>query len=346
MASITIDDVAALAGVSIKTVSRVMNREPHVRPATRDRVLAAVAELNYRPNVSARALAGSRSYLLGLFFGDSGPSYNGLVEQGAMSACRDAGYYLVVERLQETGPALLQRLADFQTTIRSDGVILPPPLCDRAELLDALDASGAPYVRIAPTTDLDRAPRVWMDDRQAAYEMTVRLQTLGHRDIGFITGPAGHFAAALRLEGFGQAMADAGLPVRPGRVQPGDFTFLSGQQSGERLLADAADRPTAVFAGNDDMALGVMAVANRLRLDVPSDLTVAGFDDSPAAQVVWPQLTTVRQPVAEMARVATELLIGAGKREEGPPPALRMDFELVVRQSSGNPAAASGISTG
>ncbi len=338
MASITIDDVAALAGVSIKTVSRVMNREPHVRAATREKVMAAVAQLNYRPNVSARALAGSRSYLLGLFFGDSGPGYNGLVEQGAMKACRDAGYYLVVEQLKETGGALRDRLADFQATIRSDGLILPPPLCDRSELLDALDAAGAPYVRIAPTVDLDRAPRVYMDDHQAAYEMTAWLQGLGHRDIGFIAGPDGHLAAARRREGFEAAMADAALPVAPERVQTGDFTFLSGQAAGERLL-DGPRRPTAIFAGNDDMALGVLAVANRLRLDVPGDLTVTGFDDSPAAQVVWPQLTTIRQPVAEMARVATELLIGAGRAEPREAQARKMDFELIVRRSSAPPRA-------
>lgn len=333
MASITIDDVAALAGVSIKTVSRVLNHEPHVRADTRERVLAAVETLNYRPNVSARALAGSRSYLLGLFFDNSSPGYNGQIEQGAMSACRNSGYYLVVEQLQEAGAALQRRLAAFQATIRTDGVILPPPLCDRAEVLEALDAAGVRYVRIAPTTDLDRSPYVYMDDRRAAYEMTVHLQGLGHRDIAFITGPADHYAAGHRLEGFSQAMADAGLTVRPGRVQQGDFSFLSGRDCGERLL-EGEDRPTAVFAGNDDMALGVMAVANRLHIDIPAEMTLVGFDDSPSAQVVWPQLTTVRQPTAEMARVATELLIGAA-RNDGEPTARLMDFDIVVRQSSG-----------
>lgn len=335
MASITIDDVAHRAGVSIKTVSRVLNREPHVRPATREKVLAAVETLKYRPNASARALAGSRSYLLGLFFDNPSPGYNGQIEQGAMSACRNGGYYLIVEHLPETGAALRERVAAFHDTVRMDGVILTPPLCDRTELLDALQAEGVPCVRVAPTIDLDRAPYVYMDDRRAAYEMTAYLQSLGHRDIAFISGPADHRAAGHRREGFEQAMADAGLAIAPGMIQEGAFSFLSGWACGERLL-EGARRPTAIFAGNDDMALGVMAVANRLHIDIPGAVTLAGFDDSPGAQVVWPQLTTVRQPVAEMARVATEMLIGAGDDIDASN-CRQMDFEIVVRQSSGPP---------
>ncbi|MDB5471627.1 MAG: transcriptional regulator [Caulobacter sp.] len=336
MAAITIDDVASLAGVSIKTVSRVLNHEPHVRAATRERVLAAVDSLKYRPNVSARALAGSRSYLMALFFDNPSPGYVHQIETGAMGACRNSGYYLIVEEMLESGVELERRVAAFNSTVRMDGVILPPPLCDRTELLAALDAEKVPYVRIAPTTHLDRAPYVFMDDRQAAYEMTTYLQSLGHRDIAFIAGPPDHTAAARRLEGFRDAMEQAGLPVGPDRVQNGAFSFLSGAECGELLLT-AADRPSAIFAGNDDMALGVMAVANRLHIDIPGTVTLAGFDDSPGAQVVWPQLTTVRQPVADMAREATELLIAAGRGDVGPK-ARRLDFEIIVRQSSGPPA--------
>jgi LacI family transcriptional regulator len=335
LASITIDDVADLAGVSIKTVSRVLNHEPHVRAQTRERVLAAVESLNYRPNVSARALAGARSYLLVLFFDNPSPGYNGQIEQGAMSACRNSGYYLIVEQMEETGAALQKRVSAFLSTVRMDGVILPPPLCDRLELLSALDSERVPYVRIAPTTNLERAPYVYMDDRRAAYEMTVYLQSLGHRDIAFIAGPSDHHAAARRREGFDQAMSDAGLTVRPDRVQQGAFSFRSGWECGERLL-EPADRPTAIFAGNDDMALGVMAVANRLHIDVPGVVTLVGFDDSPSAQVVWPQLTTVRQPVADMAQVATEMLIGS-PRDDGGSKARMMEFAVMVRQSSAPP---------
>jgi LacI family transcriptional regulator len=336
--AVTIDDVAELAGVSIKTVSRVLNQEPHVRESTRERVLAAAKELDYTPNISARALAGSRSYLIGLYYDNPSPGYVGQIEHGAMTACRRAGYHLIVEEIQETGTPLRDRIAAFQARVRPEGVILTPPLCDLPELLDALDAAGANYVRISPSQDLERSPYVYIDDRRAAEEMTLHLQQLGHRDIAFIQGSPDHLAAARRCEGFRDAMASAGLPVRPEWIQPGRFSFLSGLEAGERLLA-SPDRPTAIFAGNDDMALGVMAVANRLHIEIPSDLALVGFDDSPSAQVVWPQLTTVRQPTADMAAVAAEMLIErkAAARE---PPGRRLDFTLVQRQSSGPPGAA------
>jgi LacI family transcriptional regulator len=335
--TVTIDDVAELAGVSIKTVSRVLNQEPHVRETTRERVLNAAKQLDYTPNVSARALAGARSYLIGLYYDNPSPGYVGQVEQGAMAACRPAGYHLIVEQVQEAGTTLRERIAAFHARVRPEGVILTPPLCDLPEALEALDAAKANYVRIAPSRDLERSPYVYIDDRKAAEEMTLYLQGLGHRDIAFIQGPPDHFAAARRCEGFLDAMASAGLPVRPDWVQPGQFSFRSGSEAGERLLS-SPDRPTAIFAGNDDMALGVMAVANRLQIEMPTGLSVVGFDDSPSAQVVWPQLTTVRQPTAEMAAVAAEMLIGRRSATRGPRVRL-LAFKLVPRQSSGPPPA-------
>ncbi len=177
-----------------------------------------------------------------------------------------------------------------------------------------------------------------MDDRLAAFEMTKHLIGLGHRDIGFIIGHPDHGASHLRHRGFVDAMADSGLTVRPGRVEQGYFSFRSGFEAAERLLS-GEDRPTAIFASNDDMALGVMAVANRLRLNVPETLSVAGFDDTPGAKVVWPQLTTVRQPIAAMAGAAADMLLTGVSWEEGEtPPSRLLDFEVVVRESTG-PAA-------
>jgi LacI family transcriptional regulator len=335
LATVTIDDVAELAGVSIKTVSRVLNREPHVREATRERVEAAAAQLNYTPNVSARALAGSRSYLIGLYYDNPSPGWVGQIEQGAMTACRNAGYHLIVEQLKDEEGALAERVTALQARVRPDGVILTPPLCDNPALLEALEKTGARYVRIAPSWDLQRSAYVHMDDHRAAYEMTTYLQGLGHRDIAFVCGPADHVAAGRRRDGFVDAMKAAGLPVKPGRIQTGAFSFRSGLEAGERLL-NIADRPTAIFAGNDDMALGVMALASRLHIEIPDDLTLVGFDDSPSAQVVWPQLTTVRQPTSEMAATAAEVLIGRALDEGGPRGRL-LDFQLVVRESSGPP---------
>ena len=331
---ITIHDVARLSGVSIKTVSRVLNREPNVKGETRDRVQEAVTRLRYRPNISARSLAGSKAYLIGVFFDNPSPAYVTDVQLGAIARCREEGYHLIVEPLDSTGD-LEAQVTPILTTLRLDGLILTPPVCDNRQLLAVLEAEGVPYVRLSPDRDLDRSAFVRMDDTRAAYEMTAYLIGLGHSDIAFIKGHPDHGAAHLRHEGYVAAMAEHGLSVRDDRVEQGYFSFRSGFEAAERLLA-GADRPTAVFASNDDMALGVMAVANRLGLNVPAALSVAGFDDTPGAKVVWPQLTTVRQPIKAMAAAAADLLLSGAARFEGPiPPSRLLEFELVLRESTG-----------
>jgi LacI family transcriptional regulator len=338
LASITINEVAQAAGVSIKTVSRVLNREPYVRQETRERVLKAVERLRYTPNAAARALAGSRSYLIGLFFDNPSPGYVSQIEFGAMSCCRNTGYHLLVEQLDGAATDVRRRVEALRQTVRMDGVILTPPVCDRPEVLDVLDALSVPYVRIAPATDPDRAPRVFMDDRLAACKMTAQLHALGHRKIAFISGPPTHLAAARREEGFRAAMGIADIPIRPEWVRTGDFSFRSGMEQGQALLA-GPERPTAIFAGNDDMALGVMTVAHRERLAIPDAFSLVGFDDSPSAEVVWPQLTTVRQPVARMAFAAAEMLIERRVHDADAPIALKVDFEIVTRNSTAPVAA-------
>ena len=332
---ITIHDVARQSGVSIKTVSRVLNREPNVKADTRDRVQAAVAALKYRPNISARSLAGSKAYLIGVFFDNPSPGYITDVQLGAIARCREEGYHLIVEPLDSAADNVEDQVGPMLANLRMDGVILTSPVCDHPVVLAALEQEEVPYVRIAPGLDLDRSAWVGMDDRLAAYEMTKHLIGLGHRDIGFIIGHPDHGASHLRHKGFMDAMADAGLAVRPERVEQGHFSFRSGFEAAERLLT-SEDRPTAVFASNDDMALGVMAVANRLRLNVPETLSIAGFDDTPGAKITWPQLTTVRQPIAAMAGAAADMLLTGVSWEEGEaPPSKLLDFELVVRESTG-----------
>jgi LacI family transcriptional regulator len=333
-AKVTIHDVARESGVSIKTVSRVLNREPNVKADTRDRVQAAVAMLSYRPNISARSLAGSKAYLIGVFFDNPSPGYVTDVQLGAIARCRQEGFHLIVEPIDSTAD-VEDQVAPMLGTLRMDGVILTPPLSDHPVVLAALEQEGVAYVRIAPGGDIDRAPWVSMDDRLAAYEMTKHLIGLGHRDIGFIIGHPDHGASHLRHQGFLDAMRDSGLIVRDDRVEQGWFSFRSGFDAAEKLLG-GVDRPTAIFASNDDMALGVMAVANRMRLDLPAQLSVAGFDDTPGAKITWPQLTTVRQPIFAMAGAAADMLMHGVEREEGaPPPSKVLDFELVVRESTG-----------
>jgi LacI family transcriptional regulator len=331
LGAITINDVAALAGVSTKTVSRVLNREPHVRPEVRDRVASAVRSLNYQPNVAARALAGSRAYLLGFCYDNPSPGYVSALQVGAIAACREAGYHLLVEQVDSDPGKGADQVETLLTAVKMDGLILSPPVCDRPEVLDLLERRGVPFVRIAPAGQFDRGAYVFMDDRKAAYDMTARLIALGHRRIGFVLGRLDHSATPLRLQGFTDAMRDAGLQVLPEWIVPGAFSFRSGGGAAERLLS-LPERPTAIFASNDDMALGAMAAASRMGLRLPADLSVAGFDDSPIAQIVWPQLTTIRQPVEAMARAATALLVEGRARE---PVARLLHFELVERGSTG-----------
>jgi LacI family transcriptional regulator len=334
----TIHDVADRAGVSIKTVSRVLNKEPNVRIETREKVLAAAEALRYRPSVSARSLAGSRSFLIALFLDNPSAAYVSDVQRGAVTRCREAGYHLVVEPLDSAARDAGDLVRATMATLRPDGAILSPPVGDRPLILEALTEMRAPYVRMAPDGDIDRAPYVYMDDHQAAYEMTRHLLTLGHRDIGFIIGHPDHGASHQRMDGFMQAMREQGVSVAKERVEQGFFSFQSGYEAAERILGRAS-RPTAVFASNDDMALGVLAVAHRFGLAVPTDLSVAGFDDTPAATTIAPQLTTVRQPTFAMANAAADMLIsGAGERRaNGHPPSRLLPFDIIVRESTAPP---------
>jgi LacI family transcriptional regulator len=335
----TIVDVAREAGVSIKTVSRVLNHEPGVHESTRDQVLKVVEALRYRPKQSARSLAGGRSFLIGLLYYDPSAIFVGSVQQGATVRCRELGYHLVVESLHNDAPDLRQQIDRMVMALRPDGMILTPPLCDNPEVLAALRENGTPCVLMSPERDLRGVPSVRMDDVHAAEEITNLLLSLGHQRIAFIKGPPDQSASAARYQGFVNALRAHGLEPDPELIQPGAFTFESGRDAAHQLLS-RRQRPTAVFASNDDMALGVLAAAQRLGLPVPNELSVAGFDDSPTAALVWPPLTTVRQPVAEMARAAVEMLVMAQRPDASAAPVEDADLhkvlphELVVRDST------------
>ena len=348
MASVTIYDVAARAGVSIKTVSRVMNKEPNVRPAMRDRVLQAANELGYSPNLSARSLAGSRSFVIAVFVdaaltidhwrSERGADYLSRIQLGATLECREAGYHLLIELIDHEGPQVRQEVAALLAALKPDGVILTPPSSDNAVVLELLDKAGTPYVRVGPERAEGLGPRVHMDDVAAAREMTEHLIQLGHKRIGFIVGEPRYGASQARREGYLEAMKAHGLSVAPSWVRQGDFTFQSGLDEAKALLA-LPDRPTAIFASNDDMALGCIAAIAESGLMTPGDVSVAGFDDSPSSRFSRPQLTTVRQPVAEMSSVAARLLIAQARNSEPAerPEDILLPFELIHRASTAPP---------
>ncbi|WP_419828031.1 LacI family DNA-binding transcriptional regulator [Sphingomonas sp.] len=332
----TIKDVALHAGVSAKTVSRVMNREVHVREAVRERVMRAVAELGYRPNAFARSLSSARSYLIGLFFDDPTSGYAVAMQRGALARCRESHYHLVVERLDCAAPDWREELAGSVGALRLDGAILTPPLSQTRAILEVLETAGVPFVCVSPDPMMVlRCGVVDFDEIRAAFEMTERLIALGHRDIGFIEGDPTHASTRARRSGFVNAMAAAGLSIADGRIQPGDFSFRAGLAAGEALLTVGLP-PSAIFASNDDMALGVSVAALKQGLDVPGRLSIAGFDDAPSSRIAWPPITTVRQPVEEMGAAAVDMLIDPiGLRNDVPAPhRTRLTFELVEREST------------
>jgi len=338
MASKTIVDIARAAGVSFKTVSRVINREPRVRKETRERVESVIAKLNYEPNPWARALRSSRTHLVGFICNSATPSYVNRAQASAMETCQSAGYHLLVEEIHKYKSDLKNFVPKFLDSVHLDGVVLLPPVSDYAAVMDGLERAKLPFVRISPYEDLARGLSVRVDDYSAAYRMTAYLRGLGHRAIAFIKGPASHAATHERLRGFLTAMADGGLAVDPSHVVSGAFSTPSGMAACEKLLK-TQPRPTAIFASNDDMAIGVLAAAHRAGLAVPEDVSVAGFDDSPAASSVWPRLTTVRQPIPRLAQVATTMLID--RIESGEPKRPQeLELKLVIRESAGAPAAA------
>jgi LacI family transcriptional regulator len=329
MARKTIDDVAALAGVSIKTVSRVLNDEPSVRPDTRRRVQEAMAALNYQPSLPARSLAGRRSSLLGLVYENPSANYVFAVQSGAIARCRESRLRLFIQSCNGEEERVGEVLAMVAQT-HVDGLVLTAPLSADAKLIEALRLRELPFVLIAPAAPVEGVPAVMMDDRAAAREMTEYLVGLGHRRIGFIAGHPGHPSSRLREQGWREALAAKALD--PEMVEQGFNTAASGCEAAHRLLS-RPDPPTAIFASNDDMAAGVLLAAHERGVQVPAQLSVAGFDDTELASIVWPTLTTVRQPVYEMAYRATDLLIDRIKGGDVPP-VTWLEHGLKIRGST------------
>lgn len=329
----TIKDVSRAAGVSIKTVSRVLNKEKYVRAETRARVEAAVKALKFSPSIAARALAGARSGQITLIYDNHSPYYIHQIQEGVWARCQEQGARLLAQPVDVASPSLAAEVGGLIDETHVDGVILSSPVTDTPAALGELERRGIPFVRISPGTNHALTSSVFMDDVQAADDMTTYLLNLGHRRIGFIIGHPNHMASNQRLFGYRRALDRAGVAFEPGVVRQGAFDFASGSEAAESLLS-LATPPSAIFASNDDMAAGVLAVAHRRGIPVPAALSVAGFDDTPLASIVWPPLTTIHQPVRELAYTAAGLLF----RTETTTEHRRLPHALVVRQSTAAPA--------
>ena len=337
--SVTIQEVADLAKVSAKTVSRVINNEPLVRPDTRARILDAIEQLNYRPNLNARGLASNRSFLVGLFCDRPG-DYLSEFQAGAVERCRESSIHLMVEPWDVESPDIENQLDTLLGQLRLEGVILLPPLSDHPLVLNKLHEASIPIVRIAPKHNVSTTPSIGIDDYAAARQLTAHLVNLGHRRIGFILGRPDHGATEQRYLGFVDEMRAHNIPVDSKLVQTGNFVFADGLICAERMLR-SADPPSAIFASNDDMAAAVISMARKFGLDLPGQLSVTGFDDAPVARMIWPELTTVSQPVAAMARIAADLIIRLEPRRNGWPdriPRHLLDHAMIIRNSTARPA--------
>lgn len=341
----TIKDVAREAGVSAMTVSRVINGKSNVRPATRDKIQKAITKVNYRPNVGARLMGGRRTYQFLMLYNNPNVGWMGELLIGMMNSCRRVGYHLSIEgvgEFEEEKPGAdvsAEEVRELIDRSRVDGIILPPPICFNQSVLDVIDAEGIPCLRMAGTPQGNIKLRVTIDNCAAAYDITNHLIGLGHEDIAIIKGPEPFVASGLRFQGYTQALREQGLEIRDSYIATGNFDVQSGYTCARALLRQK-HRPTAIFASNDEMAAGVLAAAQELKISVPEHLSVAGFDDAPIAHSVWPKLTTIRQPLRAMGEQSVELLERYVRHMDDDTlkeveTVISLDYKLVERQSTG-----------
>jgi len=326
-----IRDVAARAGVAVKTVSRVLNGHPYVSADTKARVDEAMKALDFRPSVAARILSGAKSNQVALIYDNHSPYYMFQIQTGCWDVCRAKGIRLLAQPVDVADPDVGDQVRGLVTETQVDGIILSSPVTDCEPVLRALEAMDIPFVRISPGTNHALTSSVFMDDAQAADDMTTHLINAGHRRIGFIKGHPNHKGSEDRLAGYRRALDRAGIAFDPVLVCDGEFDFDSGVRGGNRLL-DLPEPPTAIFASNDDMAAGVLAVAHDRNIELPTQLSVAGFDDTTLARTVWPPLTTIHQPMAELAQTAAEILIEGGDITHR-----RLPHQLIERASVAPP---------
>ena len=329
----TINDVARLAGVSKKTVSRVINRSPHLKKDTRDKVERAIVDLGYVPNPQARALALRRNFLLCLLHDNPNAQTVLSFQEGVLDTIRETEFALVVRPVDRHSPQMLEDIRHFLERQRPFGALILPPISENDGIAQVCRDLGVGYVRMGSAALDDHRHHVESNDREAVSHAVDYLIELGHSHIGLIAGPEGFRSSVERGGGFLDAMEKSGLAVPTDRIASGGYTFESGLKAADRLL-EVEPRPTAVFASNDEMAAGALHAARIRGLSVPEDLSIIGFDDSAIAAHIWPPLTTVRWPIVSMARSAARKLIYPDEADEAPS---RFISDIVRRGSVGPP---------
>lgn len=310
MSTITINHVADLAGVSITTVSRVINNEPSVRTKTQEKVLAAIKELDYQPNLSARNLGSAKSYVMAYAYDNPNTYYVTGMQNGILEASREQGYGLLIHPCDSSSNNINEELKDLVRRSRIAGLILTPPLSEMESVTKTLEELDVEFVRILSGEKLEGQSdnSIIVNDRKAAYEVTEHLIELGHKHIAFFSGEEGHGSSTERLEGYKMALTQHGIPVNDALIIDGEYSYESGDKRARDLLSSNT-QVTAIFGCNDEIAAGAIHAARLLNISVPSQLSIAGFEDSPYSRQAWPKITTAQQSNSTISHSAAELLI-------------------------------------
>ncbi|WP_137679007.1 LacI family DNA-binding transcriptional regulator [Aurantiacibacter suaedae] len=347
--AVTIKHVAADAGVSLQTVSRVINDGPNVRPEMRQRVQASIEKLGYVPSIAAQRMSGSRSYMI-LALNDrertiadwklrQGTDWVDQMLLGGMLECAKHGFRMIVELVDTHSDHIERELGAAIAALQPDGVILTPPHSENEHLTFLLDREKIPFARIG-----SRGPGpgifLTMDDEGSAREATEHLLALGHKRIGFIAGPEEYSLSNWRIDGWRSALEAVGCDSTH-LCERGDFGFASGLIAAQRLL-DLDDRATAIIASSEQMALATLELARKRGLEVPRDLSLISFDNTPVVRFTHPPLTAVDQPISETTARAVKLLIGASKGDKLPEETIVVSGKLETRGSTAPPPAPVG----
>jgi LacI family transcriptional regulator len=313
---LTINDIARMAQVSKKTVSRVINRSPFVKLETREKIDALIREYGFEPDPQARGLAFRRSFLIGMVYDNPNPQYVVQLQLGILDGLKGSGFELVIHPCDRATGTFPEEILTFVERQKLSGVVLTPPVSENQHLADLIEGTGVPFLRIA-SVELDAPERMTIThDHEGAAAAARHLAGLGHVRIAHISGPKSFLSSHERRRGFAAGLGESGVEPDPRYEKEGAYTFESGLEIARELLA-LNPRPTAIFAGNDEMAAGVYQAAQDLRLRIPEDLSVIGYDDAPAATRMSPPLTTMRLPLREMGRVAAERLLSERHRRPG-----------------------------
>lgn len=333
----TIQDVADLAGVSKKTVSRIINDSPMVNESTRKGIQRLIREIGYRPDPQARGLASKRSYLVGLITDNPTPQYVVNIQHGILDVLRQTGYELVVHPCDRKSDTFLDDARRFIEVQKLYGVILTPSVSEDERLAEVMRELGCAYIRIASIA-LDMESRMIVtNDRAGGREAARHLAKLGHTRIACVTGRRSFRSSTERIAGFEEGLAEYGLSMPPEYVLRGDYTFETGLAVGADLL-DLDPPPTAVFAANDEMAAGILQALHVAGHTPPESLSVVGFDDFETATRVWPRLTTARTPARKIGRLAAERLFEFYDEDRELPSENETTPELVERDSTRRPS--------